>query len=201
MNAIILAGGNNSRISTTKSFIKLDSRAIIENTIQILSKEFDEVTIVANDRGKYLHLGPKVVSDIFVHNGPLGGIHAGLTVSGSFYNFVVACDMPFITRDIIHYLKAQVDGYDIIIPERNGLLEPLCAIYSQNCLKPIAEQLASGDLRVRSFFDQVRVKKINSEGFKQFDPEQKAFFNINTPQDLERAERNLAVQSLNDRTD
>lgn len=101
MNAVILAGGNSSRISTDKAFLKLNSHSIIENTILKLRSEFSKVIIVANLIEKYNHLGPEVVSDIFTHKGPLGGIHAGLTSSDSFYNLFVACDMPFINHEII----------------------------------------------------------------------------------------------------
>ena len=107
MNAIILAGGKNSRIAVKKAFIKINSNTIIENTIQLFKSEFNRVIIVANKIEDYLHFGVEVISDTYKNIGPLGGIHAGLNASDTYYNFFVACDMPFINKKIIHMLKER----------------------------------------------------------------------------------------------
>ncbi|MCK5075697.1 MAG: molybdenum cofactor guanylyltransferase [Calditrichia bacterium] len=186
MNAIILAGGKNSRIAVKKAFIKINSNTIIENTIQLFKSEFNRVIIVANKIEDYLHFGVEVISDTYKNIGPLGGIHAGLNASDTYYNFFVACDMPFINKKIIHMLKESINNYDIIIPEHDGYLEPLCAIYSKMCLMPIVERIENRDLHVSSIFDDVKVNKIHWNNYKNLEKGD-VFFNINTQHDLEKA--------------
>jgi molybdopterin-guanine dinucleotide biosynthesis protein A len=82
-------------------------------------------------------------------------------------------------------------GQDVVIPRVEGLTEPLHAIYSKRCLQPIARVLAAGDLKIIDFFTEVRVRYVEEQEIKLFDPQCLSFFNINTPADLEKA-RSLA---------
>ena len=133
MTGIILAGGCNSRLDRPKAFIHISGISIIENAIRLLEKEFDKIIIIANEENKYNHFGYPVVCDIYKKMGPLGGIHAGLKFSDTHYNFVIACDMPFLNNKLIAHQKSARFGFDAIVPEHTGYFEPLCAIYSKGC--------------------------------------------------------------------
>ncbi len=186
MTGIILAGGKNSRISLTKALIKLGPTTIIENTVTLFKHLFSEVIVVANFWEDYQNLGVTLVRDIIPDKGPLGGLYSGLKASSSFYNFVVACDMPFIDTAIIQHLQrySRDNLFNIIVPEYNGFIEPLFAIYSRDCIEGIAESLKNDRLKIRDFFTQVKVKEVSCH---QFHSVEKSFFNINTKEDLNRA--------------
>jgi len=191
MNAIILSGGKCSRISITKSFIKLGNKTIIEDIIDTLTQMFDSIIVVANEQEKYSELKvSSVVRDIIPHKGPLGGIYTGLVNSDSIYNFVVACDMPFIESQLISLLLNHIDGYDIIVPEYNGFIEPLYGIYSKNCINIILDHIKKNDLKVRNIFQKLKVKYVDCN---RLPDAHNAFFNINTPKDLDQARRNLKL--------
>jgi molybdopterin-guanine dinucleotide biosynthesis protein A len=132
-------------------------------------------------------LPARVVGDIYPHKGPLGGIYSGLVASRSFYSLVVACDMPFLNSDLLRYMSGLCSGFDVGIPMIGDYMEPLHAIYSQNCLEPIERQLKRGRLKVGDFFPAVRVRYVGGEEIDRFDPEHLSFFNINTKADLKRA--------------
>ena len=186
MNAIILSGGKCSRISVTKPFIKIGQNTIIESTIQVLNNMFNDIIIVTNDLEKYSHLHVKTcINDIIPGKGPLGGIYAGLSCSDSFQNFIIACDMPFVEPDIITLLLNYADKYDIVIPEYNGFIEPLYAVYSKNCIKVISEHIKHNDLKVKNIFPKLNVKFVDCNNYPMA---QNAFFNINTPRDLHKAQ-------------
>ena len=128
------------------------------------------------------------MEDLIKGKGPLGGILTGLTHSGSHLNFVMACDMPFPQRALIELLLEKCCDYDVVIPEAGGDVEPLFAIYSKSCMPVIMDHLQKDDLKVRSVLSELRVRKISEGEIESVDPERRSFFNINTNQDLKKAQ-------------
>ncbi len=103
-NAIILCGGKSSRIFLPKPFIEINGRTIIENIVEVLKGLFNKIIIVTNNIEKYIKLEVElIVKDKIPGKGPLGGIYTGLNYSDTFYNFILACDMPFIEPGAISY--------------------------------------------------------------------------------------------------
>jgi molybdopterin-guanine dinucleotide biosynthesis protein A len=129
-----------------------------------------------------------VVEDLIKEAGPLGGIFTGLCYSTSKFNFVVACDMPFIQPALIRLLLDESGLPDVVIPEVDGEVEPLFAVYSKNCIPLIFEHLRKQNLKIRQVLGKLQVKRIGVEDIDQLDPEHLSFFNINTEEDLRRAE-------------
>ncbi len=189
MNAIILAGGKNERMTKEKAFLKFEGKPIIKIIIEKAQPLFEAIIIVTNFPQKYEHLRVKVVKDVISYCGPLGGLYSGLKESKGHYNFVTGCDMPFLKVPLIKHLIDNCKGNDVTIPKFNGFLEPLCAIYSRNCLGAIREELNENNLAIRSIFSKVRMKYIPKKDFLRFDPDLLSFFNINTRKDMERARR------------
>jgi len=100
----------------------------------------------------------------------------------------VACDMPFLDLKLLRYMILLSPGQDVVIPRIGELTEPLHAIYSKQCLQPIERVLAGGGGgRIIDFFPEVRVRYIEEQEIKLFDPQHLSFFNINMPADLEKA--------------
>ena len=183
ITGIILSGGKSSRMGGDKAFLPFPVRPLIEITLANLSGLFAELIIVANKLEPYLRYGVKTVADIVPERGPLGGIYTGLLSSDTMYNFIVACDMPFINQDLIRYMVQRIDDFDVVIPMYNDRFEPLCAVYSKKCIKSIEEELSKGNLKIRDFFQQAKVKTISQKEIVKFDPQGLSFKNINTPED------------------
>lgn len=194
VSAIILAGGKNIRIARNKAFIQLPSgETILQNTLNVLQKIFPEIIIVTNQKETYLKFDVQVVEDLIKESGPLGGIFTGLCYSTSKHNFAVACDMPFIKPALIRLLLEERKTYDVVIPEIDGEVEPLFALYSKNCIPVMFEHLRKRNLKMREVLGKLQVKKIGTSKIARFDPEHLSFFNINTEEDLRRAE-NLRIK-------
>jgi len=188
-SAIILAGGKNTRIGKEKAFIQLPSgETIIGNTLNILRKIFPEIIIVTNRKEVYSKLNVQVVEDLIKESGPLGGIFTGLCYSTSNHNLVVACDMPFIQPALIRLLLDARGTYDVVIPEIDGEVEPLFALYSKNCIPVMIEHLQKRNLKIREIINKLHVKKIGTKEVNPVDPRHLSFFNINTEEDLRKAE-------------
>lgn len=186
MTAIILAGGKSRRMGFNKAFLPYGDKTFIEHQIARLNKIFDEIILSANDARLYAHLNLPIVSDILPERGPLSGICAGLIRSTSFHSFVIACDMPFIHEKIILYLREQIDGYDVVVPQTSRGLEPLHAFYSRNCIQPMYRCLNEGRLRIIDFFSDVKVKIIDEREFKELDVPTQPLVNLNTPEEYQK---------------
>ncbi len=194
-SAIILAGGKNTRIARNKAFIQLPTgETIIENALNVLDKIFPEIIIVTNQKEAYLSGGScgkfevQVVEDLIKGRGPLGGIFTGLCYSTSKHSFVVACDMPFIKPALIELLLQKSGTSDVVIPEISGEVEPLFALYSKNCIPAMFEHLQKQILKIREVLGKLQVKKIETKEIDRLDPQHLSFFNINTEEDLKKAE-------------
>jgi len=186
MTAIILAGGKASRMKgQDKAFLKIDNKPLISTQLKLLKFFFKEIIIVTNQPGKYSGIkGARVISDIVAHQGPLGGIYSGLMASTSAYNFVVACDMPYIDTGLIEYMHKKSLGFDAVVPRLNKRYEPLYAFYSKNCLKFIGQLLDKKMFRTNALFSKIKVKEITENEIGQFALGEKIFTNINTREDL-----------------
>ena len=187
---VILAGGMNTRFSgRDKAFIPVDGKPIIERLGAIFQELFEEIILVTNTPQKYLAWDFHIVTDLFSFRSSLTGIQAGLFHATRPYAFFAACDTPFLKKEMVQtIIEAMESGFDIVIPETSAGLEPLCAVYSTRCLKIIEMNLAHRKLKIQMLFKKVRVKKIPETVLRNIDRDLISFFNINTPEDLARAE-------------
>jgi len=173
-----------------KALVSIRGESLIQRVVRRLAPASTEIIIAASSvQVSYPIDGVKVriVADLYPSTGSMGGIYSGLAASSSFHSLVVACDMPFLNLDLLSYMRGLAAPFDVVIPRIGGQTEALHAIYSRNCLEPMREMLKQGKLRIIGFFDRVKVRYVEREEIERFDPEHLSFFNINTPDDLERA--------------
>jgi molybdenum cofactor guanylyltransferase len=186
---VILAGGKNSRLPGKKKGLrKIDGEMIIDRIYQALSSVVDEIIIVTNDPDAFVKWDGMIVTDIDPSRCALAGIHAGIYYALYDKIFITACDTPFINKNIVRYIISCSDKkHDVVIPETEGGLEALSAVYSKSCLPLIEKNLKAGLYMIKKFYSKNKVKKIPMEQLKAIDPLLESFFNVNTPQDLEKA--------------
>jgi molybdopterin-guanine dinucleotide biosynthesis protein A len=189
ISCIVLAGGKNSRMGRQKIFLRLGESTILESQIDLLREIFEEIIIVTNTPDAFQKVDTKVIRDIISGHGPIGGLYSGLAVSSNIHNFLIACDMPFINVELIHYMINQIDEHDIVIPKSSQGVETLFAIYSLNCLESIVQQIELGNFKLRDILHIHNVRYVSQEEIHDFDPEEHSFFNINTPGDYEVAKK------------
>ncbi|XXJ21522.1 molybdenum cofactor guanylyltransferase [Desulfovibrio caledoniensis] len=193
---IILAGGLGTRMGhVKKAFLTINGQTILDRLINVYRPLFPEILIAARDENDYKAYDYPVAEDRFEARSSLTGIHAGLSAMHASHGFMAACDGPFLQPGLVRALLDQAEPEcDVIIPiKEDGYVEPLCAIYSKQCIPPIEAQLKQKNFRIIGFFDQVRVKKVPVAQLEEGDPHRVSFFNVNSPDDLRQAER-LAVE-------
>jgi len=184
VSGIILNGGESTRLGRDKAALVIDGRTLLEHAVEKLARCFDEILLVGRPDAFPDHPAiTQAIPDIIPDAGPLGGIYTGLLAMSRPYGLFVACDMPCLDARVI---RRQVEvlrasNVDAVVPCWNGYREPLHAIYSRACLLAVRRRLASGDYRIRGFFDEVRVLLWNvlAEGIST-----RPFTNVNTRSDL-----------------
>ncbi|MFC2122482.1 molybdenum cofactor guanylyltransferase [Bacteroidota bacterium] len=191
ISCIVLAGGKGVRLGRNKATETINGTSLLQRAISQLSFLNTDIIIVAAENqslpGLNGHSRLRIVTDSRPDKGPLVGIYTGLTESSSLYNLVIACDMPFLNRDLLQYMMQVADDFDIVVPRFDGMVEPLHAVYSKNCLTAAESLLNQGSLSVYELFSLVKVRYIESEEIDRFDPRHLSFFNINNESDLEKA--------------
>jgi molybdopterin-guanine dinucleotide biosynthesis protein A len=192
---VILAGGAASRYGgRPKGLERVGGRRVIDRVADALREAADTLLLIANDptASHWLPDLP-VAADVRTNCGSLGGIHAAIVRAGQPV-LVVAWDMPFVPAGLLKALRDAGAGADAALPEsgsRRGV-EPLCAYYSPACVPAIERRLDMNDMRVISFFDDVRVERLPEREVRRFGDPAVLFMNVNTPDDLALAERHAA---------
>ncbi len=188
---IILAGGESKRLNNVeKSNLLVGKKRIIERMMTVFEKLFSEIILVSNRPTTHLEWNVIIVKDIYNKRSSLTGIHSGLFYTKTDHAFIAACDTPFLKLDLVKTIVQHVDsGADVVIPRTNAGIEPLCAVYSRRCLQPVQNALEQKNLKIRNFFSKLNVKEIPETVLRKIDPGLDSFFNINTPDDLEKANR------------
>ena len=188
----MVAGGAASRYGgRPKGLIEVGGRRILDRAVESLERATGESpTIIANapDAASW-RPDLRVVPDVLAGQGALGGILTAVELLAPVV--CLAWDMPFVPAALLAALAARLEGADAALPEsdsRRGV-EPLCAAYGSACGPAIRAALERGEARAVGFHPYVRVARLPREEVLQYGDPEVLFFNVNTPDDLERAER------------
>ena len=190
--AAILAGGRATRLhGADKAALVVGGRTILERQLEALAGLVDDVCLIGGPAGADDRPGLPRIPDLAAAHGPLGGIQAALHRSGdAVCTLIVACDLPFLSRPFLAFLLARAldgDGPDVVVPRSGDRLHPLCATYNRRVREAVDRRVAARTLAVQALFDEVRVDVVEPEVVATFDPDGVMFWNVNTPDEYERA--------------
>jgi len=194
LTAAILAGGENRRMPYLKGFLAVEGRTIIERSRDVLRKVFDRVVISTNSPESYFRFGLPLIGDVKRKSGPMTGILSVLLATGEDSVFVAACDMPFLSEELLRYMRTLFEdqrarskrGLDAAVPVFAGKTEPLLGIYTRNAVKVMEEMLKDGNMSLQAMLSNIEVLYIDEEAVMARDPLGKSFVNINTMEDYKK---------------
>ena len=188
----MLAGGAARRYDgRPKGLLTVGGRRILDRVVDAVAEATGAPPLLVANAADAASWRPDLVTvpDIRPGCGSLGGIHTAVTVTAGPV-LCLAWDMPFVPVPLLQALIGGAEGMDAFLPESDGRrgMEPLCAVYGPACGPAIERQLARGDLRAIGFHDDVRVGRLPLALVRGFGDPDVLFFNVNRPEDLERAE-------------
>ena len=207
LSLIINAGGESRRMGRAKSLLPLppDDTPLIVRVLRRLAPLVTErVVVVSNDplvAAVVERLDQVlVVPDRWTNGGALGGIATGLGLCSG-WAIVAACDMPFVDASIFTRLLEMADGQaavDAVIPRVAGKAQPFHGLWHRRSLPVIEAQLMAGELGVQAALTKLKVRWVDDAMLQgERDPRmlQRAFFNVNTPQEWAELLRMLGESS------
>lgn len=186
-SAILLAGGNSRRMGKDKSLLPFGAEHLAERIYRKLAAVFPEVVVVTNRPEDFPVAGARMVGDRYPNRGPLEGLASALEALQGEGALLAACDMPFLSPELLAYLSAQELDADAVVPMSPRGPEPFLALYSRRLLPTAREILDRGERRMASLLSAVAVREIPCEVLGGHDPGARSFWNINRPEDYQAA--------------
>jgi len=181
---VILAGGLATRMGGgDKPLLRLHGRPLLAQVIDRLAPQVTALALNANgDPARFAGFGLPVLADpVPGHPGPLAGVLAGMDwAAGEGFARVlsVAGDTPFLPADLVARLAAVPFG----VAASLGRQHPVVALWPVTLRGALREALARGQHKVGRFAADHGAEAVD------FPAPPDPFLNINTPEDLARAE-------------
>lgn len=179
-----------------KALLDLGGVPLVLRTARLVESVAGPPTVIGN-ADAFRPLGLRAIDDDWPGAGPLGGIATALRASSAPWSLVVACDLPYLTKDWLDFLAARALASEgaAVLPMNTRGAEPLCAMYHKRCEPVIREALESGTRKVTDGLQSVLVEMIGPLEWKGFDSDGLLFKNMNSPADYEEARGRFGARS------
>lgn len=185
VTAVILAGGRSRRMGADKALIRYQGHTLLERQVTTMQRLFATVLVAGCDPARYPHVPVEVVPDVLPTGSAIVGLHAGLSAAPTDRIFAIACDIPFPQERLIRFLLDYAPAADWVVPSTAKGLEPLFAVYGQECRPAIERIVDGGNHRIRFLEQNVKTAFVAEDDLRRYDPALRSFININTPDDFD----------------
>ena len=191
---VVLAGGKSQRFGEDKCQVKLGDKLLIDYILSEIIDEFKEVLLISNNKIKYINSNKiSLVEDTKKGLGPLGGILTAMKwirQNNKSYKWISTfpSDTPFFKKKILNNFLEEIKDYEgkLFFINSNNTRHNIFGLWSIDLLERLEKDLDNGERKVEMWANKIGVKSINMK-FENKDP----FFNINTKEDLIKAEEYL----------
>jgi len=197
----VLAGGRSKRFGQDKARVRLGGEMMLTRTCRLVREVSGSVSVVADRESRYADSDVSVVEDLWPGEGPLGGILTSLLATaeidgGRDWNFIVSCDMPFLTREWLKFLigRALASPAQVVLAHSAAGPEPLCACWRTDTAETLREALERGVRKVTDGVALLCSEVLDERDWKRFDSRGRLFWNMNTAADYEAALRMVEAE-------
>jgi molybdopterin-guanine dinucleotide biosynthesis protein A len=193
--AVVLAGGKSKRFGEDKNQVKLGEKTLLEHVLSKINNKFEEILIVSSHNLEIKKSeNITIIPDCFDDFGPLAGVLSSMKwvkENKKQYKWVATfpSDTPFFEISIIEEYKKRININDssLYFIKSNNKRHNIFGLWSIDLLDVLEDDLKNNNFRkVEDWADKIGVKTIDIE-VNKYDP----FFNINTKEDLKKAEEIL----------
>ncbi len=193
ITGLVLAGGQSKRMGEDKAFLIYNKKTFLRNILEALDKYCSQIVIVINkdkelykDEIKNLSSEIRFVKDKYPYAGPLNGILSSLESIKNKLVYITPCDTPLLNPEIIPFFVERINGYDAVIPEIKGKIQPLNALYKKEALE-ISKNLfeREGKKSLMAFLEKLKVKYIDETEIKKIDKNLYSYFSVNTKENYQ----------------
>ncbi len=199
IEGFVLVGGTSSRMGENKAQLKIGGRKMSERAFSVLRAACNRhVFLVGGTGGDGIdgtEFGGTTIPDNRVRGdgrprAPIIGLYTALTIATTPWIAVLACDLPFVTSDLIQRLSGfRSDAVDAVVPvQPDSRPQPLCALYRVEKCRPIAEAMIKArDLKLQTLLTKLATRYVEFEEVYDLPCSDGFFINVNTPEDYAKA--------------
>jgi molybdopterin-guanine dinucleotide biosynthesis protein A len=188
----ILAGGEGRRLGGGKAEAELAGRPLIAYPLAAAREAGSDVAVFAKEGDSLPRVSVPVIREPAGRRHPLCGILAALREAGGAAVVALGCDLPFVTAELLRWLGDLPDS--LAVPEFDGRLHPLLARYGPSLQQPL-EGALERERPLRNAVSELGPRLIGSAELSRFGDPRELLFNVNRPEDLDRAEQIVRQRS------
>jgi len=172
-----------------KAELPFASGTMLDRVVAEMTCEFDDLVVAVAKLGQYPWEGARIriIVDEIPGRGPASALERALRETRFDRAFVCSCDVPFVDASLARRLCEMLEDNDALIPRVDGKLQTLHAVYRKKCAEVLATMRGKGEHRLHEIVNFARVQIVPEEDIRALDPDLLSFFNVNTPEDYERA--------------
>lgn len=199
LTGLILAGGKSTRFGSDKATTMLAGRMLVEWVARALGTACERIVVV-RAAGQHIPrfdaaVPVAMVEDIYEAKGPLAGLVAGFRATDTPLAFAASCDVPLIEPVLVSGLASLAATHDIVIPQVDGFLQPLLAVYRPAGCLPVFERAIERDvLKITAAYGGLRVRIAREHDLRDLGSSLESFANLNRAEDLARIESVLIAR-------
>lgn len=186
---LVLTGGHSRRMGRDKALLERGGTTQLRHAVRLLERHVERVFVSVRpdqaadpERSQF-----EQIVDRYAHIGPVAGILSAMEAHPQVSWLVLACDLPNVDDETIAFLldNHAHHPFTAFRSSRDGLPEPLCAIYRADAHASIAHFVNDGIVCPRKIL-------IRSDTCLLDLPDASALDNVNTPEDLTRVDIEMA---------
>ncbi len=189
--AIVLAGGQSSRMGRDKAMIRLQGIPLLRQVCNVALDCATQVYVVTPWSERYQDILPegcRVIREVPLpgeasSHGPLVGFAQGLAQVETDWVLLLACDLPQLQVQVLQdwatELEKTAPDAIALLPRQSHRWEPLCGFYRCQCLPLLTQFINEGGRSFQRWLAQHPVQELPVSHTH-------VLFNCNTPADLER---------------
>lgn len=182
----ILAGGRSSRFGRDKAAALLAGVPLLARVASLAAPFARDVRVVADVEDKYAWQGLRTIADTVPARGPLGGVHAALADAEPGWVLVLPCDLWQLRAEWVEALLAARRTESRVVVFRGVRWEPMPGLYQTGALSEVSAMLHRGELTLWRLYSRVQTEAV------PLPADWPELAQINSPEDLRRAEASLA---------
>ncbi len=184
------------RLGQPKAFIPVAGVPLLSRVVRAARQVADDIVVVTKrsdmaDVQKLIGADSHVVGDKQATQSPLMGFISGADALSAQYTALLACDLPFLSPEVLDLLFEASFEVDAVIPRwPDGRIEPMVAVYDrERAFGAATTALEAGEFANTDMIRRLRrIRYVNVEGLRSVDPDLASFLNVNSPKDLAAAE-------------
>lgn len=199
LSCVVQAGGLSSRMGCDKARMAFCGEPLIERVLGRLAPVAGELVVTTSRPSELAYLEerafgglvPRVVADLEGSAGAMRGIASSLAAARLPLVAIVACDMPFVSPELIGALadRVEAEALDVCVPCEERGIEPLCAVWRRDACAPVAHELLACDRqRIRCLINCVQAGYMDEPQIVKAAGSTLCFENVNTPEEFAAAE-------------